>query len=166
MLKNCNKIHTYPGLLRLFTLAMLALVFTGCAVKPIPEGVTQKRYLHCETYMSYPICAVDIDKSGDMDYMYFSDSMKIFMYIDPYQEMAPATLTMHNCAQQVDEKLRLAASHFFYTDEHTGFFKQKSLKTKLMFQMLRYQKATADCQNSYKEEVGSFDEDENFDEDF
>jgi hypothetical protein len=150
--------------LRHLFLGLLLLTMFGCAVQPIPEDAVQKRYLHCENYLAYPICAVDIDQSGDMDYMYFSDSMKIFMYIDPMQTMASEPLIMHDCAQQVDQTLRDAASAFFYTTEKTGFFKLKSLKTKLMFQMLRYQKATADCNNKLNEEAGSFDDDEGFDD--
>jgi len=65
------------GLRGSIALLLCALLLDGCASDPGPASLGAVR---CESFFIYRLCVGDLDRSGDVDFMYFDDTKEIFMY--------------------------------------------------------------------------------------
>lgn len=104
----------------------------------------------CDSYFIYAMCARDINHDDLADFMYFEDTGEIFMQTDEIAArtsgIIPAAipadwgsdLTVHKCAQTMDEELQHAASLLFTINGKTGALRKTQIKSQLILSYSRY----------------------------
>lgn len=111
-------------------LGALALATAGCHYSYDGRRLANNRY--CDSFMIYDMCAVDPNRDGRVDFVYFEDSDEVFMYSEGGLARKPASRPMHRCAQQMEEDLVEITSRLFYVDEDTSALEKNDIRGAMM----------------------------------
>lgn len=151
-------------------LCLLAIIgMSGCSsTQTTPAPLNQpSTSLYCDSYLIYRMCAMDIDKNGDVDFMYFEDTNEIFMISAEYNGERFENFIYHECLQPMDDAIRNASSELLFINKSSGALKKTQLKTRLMLNYTRYLPDINHCMNSHHiAEHSEFNDDSFGDEDY
>ena len=122
-----------PTLLRFLPVAFSAIVM-GC--QSLPEGARPANALYCDNFMVYGMCARDMNKDGEVDFVYFEDSKQAFMFRRGAERLFPRNLEMHPCATPMDEDVVTTTSRVFFVDEETTLLEKTDIRGNLMLKYM------------------------------
>lgn len=136
-------------MLRIFTatpIVLFCLWLTGCAGIPEDDAVGARPVgeLRCESFFIYDLCVADLDRNGDVDYMYFDDSREIFMFEPTMRADLARVLPFHPCAIPMSDNNRRYSSQLLYSDS-LSFSQRLSVKAKLAVSYRAAQPAVSAC---------------------
>ena len=146
----------------LFKTAAIIAFLSGCVSHQASDAklAIQPNSEYCDSYLSYPMCAKDVDGNGEVDFMYFNDSMEIFMVMADYLGAEFEGLTYHECTQEMDESLQRISSELLYITEDTSSLERSAIQARLMLNYSRYIAKVSSCHDpNYASDEGFGDED-------
>lgn len=115
---------------------LIPLLFCACSHQPTsPNAVST---LFCDRYLFYRMCAVDVSQNGRTDFIYFEDSREIFLFDQKKLSLVPTDLTLHTCAQSMDEPLLDATALLLTVNDEMSFFQRSEIKNKIFYHYMRY----------------------------
>ena len=123
-------------LVPLIVLCLFTLCLGACSHQPQQEYAGNTVY--CDRYLIYRMCAIDVSHNGQADFLYFEDSAQIFLFDPERVNLVPANLTMHKCAQSMDEPLINATSRLLTVNDEMSFFERSEIKNKIFYHYIRY----------------------------
>ena len=133
-----------PTLARACTILFIILGLAACVSAPQQQRVLPGRH-SCEAFFIYIICVGDIDRSGDVDYVYFGDDYQIFMYAQAMREALNALgQPWHRCVVPMSERTREHSSRLLYGEE-LGLSERLAVKGKLLRSYRASQSAIEAC---------------------
>ena len=112
--------------------------------------------LYCDNYLIYDMCATDLNRDGQVDLVYFTDTMDVFMYRDNEVERIPGHLGLHRCAMQMDEDLVATTSKLFYITEQTTALEKNDIKGAMLLKYMTYMPTVTEC-NLRAQQAGATD---------
>ena len=128
---------------RACTILLTTLGLAACVSAP-QQRVLPGRH-SCEAFLIYIICVGDIDRSGDVDYVYFGDDYQIFMYAQAMREALNALgQPWHQCVIPMSERTRDYSSRLLYSEE-LGLSERLAVKGKLLRSYRASQRAIEAC---------------------
>ena len=132
-----------PILARACTILLIILGLAACVSAP-QQRVLPGRH-SCEAFFIYIICVGDIDRSGDVDYVYFGDDYQIFMYARAMREALNALgQPWHRCVVPMSERTREHSSRLLY-GAALGLSERLAVKGKLLRSYRASQSAIEAC---------------------
>lgn len=138
------------------------LLLAGCVssldmTRPVSDN-------YCDNFLVYEMCAQDLDKDGEVELVYFSDTSEVFLYRDGSETSLPGSLSMHRCAQPMNEEIVRNTSRLFYISEDTSYLERSDIRGSLMLSYVSYLPRVAGC--SENEQVVSEEPVDEFDFEF
>jgi hypothetical protein len=116
--------------LRTLLLGAIALSTSACYYSYDGRRLANNHY--CDSFMIYDMCAVDPNRDGRVDFVYFEDTDEVFMFSEGGLARKPASRPMHRCAQQMEEDLVEITSRLFYVDEDTSALEKNDIRGAMM----------------------------------
>ncbi len=137
----------------------LALVFSvnACSLNGFAERPDAS--LYCDKFLICDLCAQDLNRDGVVEYVYFPDSLDVFMYREGAESNIPRNLAMHRCALLMDEDLVATTSRVFYMDEATTFLEKQDIRGAMMIKYIAYIPEVAACNLRAEQAVATGDAD-------
>ena len=127
----------------LFLTLTLLIVVPACTI-----GFFGKRpgsSLYCENFLIYDMCAQDLNGDGVVEYVYFEDTKNVFMYREGTDVDIPRDLSLHPCAQLMDEELIATTSRVFYVNEETTYLERQDIRGAMMLKYVSYMPRVVTC---------------------
>jgi hypothetical protein len=84
------------------------------------------------------MCAIDVFSDGQTDFVYFEDSQQIFLFDQQLLASIPAFLSLHECAQSMDDPLINATSALLTVNDEMGFLRRAEIKNNIFYHYMRY----------------------------
>lgn len=129
----------------IFRITVIVVVFFLSACSSTPPTNATFSQVYCDRYLIYPLCAQDISGNGRADLVYFEDSSEVFLFNQKFSKKLPAHLSMHECAQVMDNPLIDATSLLLTVNEDTGFFRRAEIKNGIFLHYMRYLPRVSRC---------------------
>lgn len=125
---------------------ILLLVLSGLAACSSTdfEGQRPVSAQYCDNFMIYDMCARDINRDGEVDFVYFTDTNEVFMYRQGLRRF-PQDLDRHRCAQEMDPDLIATTSRLFYIDGDTSFLEKQDIRGAMMIKYIAYMPRVSAC---------------------
>lgn len=137
-----------PILARACTILFIILGLAACVSAPQQRALPGRH--SCEAFFIYLICVGDIDRSGDVDYVYFGDDYQIFMYAQAMREALNALgQPWHSCVIPMSERMREHGSRLLY-GETLRLSERLAIKGKLLRSYRASQSAIEACNTQGK----------------
>ncbi len=131
--------------LRLNSLLLaFASILAACSSSEL-AGVRPETSEYCDNFLVYDMCALDTNRDGVVDIVYFTDSDEIFMYREGMQGRFPRRLAVHQCAQQMDEELVATTSRLFFITDETSFLEKQDIRGSMMIKYIAYMPRVSAC---------------------
>lgn len=127
----------------LILLALMSLL-AACSSFDI-AGLRPVSTEYCDNFMIYDMCARDTNRDGKVDYVYFTDSNEVFMYREGLEGRSPRDLSIHRCAQMMDEDLVATTSRLFYIDDETSYLERQDIRGSMMIKYIAYMPRVSAC---------------------
>ncbi|MBK52046.1 MAG: hypothetical protein CMQ45_06635 [Gammaproteobacteria bacterium] len=112
-----------------------SLIFVISLITACGSFVNSPRPLnaeYCDSFLIYEMCAMDTNRDGVVDLVYFTDSKEVFMYHPEFGGEYPSGLELHRCATPMDEELVATTNRVFYVDDSTPFLERQDIKGEMM----------------------------------
>ena len=103
---------------------------------------------YCDNFLIYEMCAQDLDQDGEVELVYFTDSKEVFLYRDGSETGLPGTLSMHRCAQPMNDDIVRNTSRLFYISDETTYLERSDIRGSLMMSYVSYLPRVAGCSES------------------
>lgn len=129
--------------LRHILLILILPAFAGCGIWQLADN--QEVSLYCDNFLIYDMCVQDLDRDGVAEFVYFQDSNEVFLYREGAQEEVPVGLTVHRCAQLMDESLVATSSRVFFVNEDTSYLVVQDIKGAMMIKYIAYMPQVTAC---------------------
>ena len=100
---------------------------------------------YCDNFLVYDMCAQDLDSDGQVELVYFTDTNEVFLYRHGSESYLPDELSMHRCAQPMNDAIVRNTSRLFYITEETGYLERSNIRGDLMFSYVSYLPKVAGC---------------------
>ena len=137
-----------PILARACTILLITLGLAACVSAPQQRALPGRH--SCEAFFIYLICVGDIDRSGDIDYVYFGDDYQIFMYAQAMREALNALgQPWHQCVIPRSERMRAHGSRLLY-GETLKLSERLAIKGRLLRSYRASQSAIEACNTQGK----------------
>lgn len=135
-----------PAFVRLFFVVCLLSACSSQTTQTTDNTPQTVNSIYCDSYFVYDMCAVDFDKNGEIDFMYFQDSDEIFM-TNPYfpKENLPLK-PLHRCVQPMDDGMIVASTRLLSIDEKTSAIETAQIKSRLLIAFIRAQGKMDTCE--------------------
>lgn len=143
---------------------LVVLLLGGCASAPLDLTQAPATSRYCDRYFIYRMCVQDIGGDGEVDLMYFEDTMEVFMYRPESTDGVKARLVMHPCAQIMDQGLGDVSTQLLYITDDTGFFQKAELKSELISHYMRYSSKINACNEQDDNNVAQTETEDKFGE--
>jgi hypothetical protein len=91
------------------------------------------------------MCAQDLNGDGVVEYVYFEDTKNVFMYREGTDVDIPTDLSLHPCAQLMDEELIATTSRVFYMNEETTYLERQDIRGAMMLKYVSYMPRVVTC---------------------
>ncbi len=121
-----------------------SLLLAGCST---PQLTEQPNTLYCDRFMIYEMCALDLTHNGEVDMLYFADTLETFMYWEDTSALIPSDYPYHECVQPGDEEIRKLGSRLLHIEEDTHGMQVSNIKTRLLLSYTRYMPEVKRCNN-------------------
>ena len=119
---------------------------------------------YCDNFLIYEMCAQDLNQDGEAELVFFTDTNEIFLYRDGTEPVLPGALSMHRCAQPMNEDILRDTSRLFYISDNTSYLERSDIKGSLMVSYVSFLPRLAGC--SATEQVVSDQPADEFDFEF
>ena len=119
---------------RVILLLSGCLLLAGCSGTNLANRPANN--LYCDNFVLYEMCARDSNRDGIVDYTYFQESKKIFMYRDRLPRRIPAGFGVHRCAMPMEEDLIATTSRVFYIDESSSLLEKTDIRGAMMLKYM------------------------------
>ena len=100
---------------------------------------------YCDNFLIYDMCAQDLNQDGEVELVYFADTNEVFLYRGGSESDLPGTLSMHRCAQQMNEDIVQNTSRLFYISEETSYIERSDIRGSLMMSYVSFLPRVAGC---------------------
>ena len=127
----------------LFLTLTLLIVVPACTIDFF--GTRPVSSLYCENFLIYDMCAQDLNGDGVVEYVYFEDTKNVFMYREGTDVDIPTDLSLHPCAQLMDEELIATTSRVFYMNEETTYLERQDIRGAMMLKYVSYMPRVVTC---------------------
>lgn len=131
------------NIIRYLLLILLIPAFTGCGIWQL--GDNPEVSLYCDNFLVYDMCVQDLNRDGVVEFVYFEESNEVFLYREGAQDAIPAELTVHRCAQAMDEGLVATSSRVFFVNESTSYLMVQDIKGAMMIKYIAYMPQVTAC---------------------
>jgi len=91
------------------------------------------------------MCAQDLDGDGVVEYVYFSDSLDVFMFRDGADQNIPSPHAMHKCAMPMDDDLVATTSRVFNVTDETSYLEKQDIRGAMMIKYIAYMPEVTAC---------------------
>ena len=122
--------------------------------------------LYCDNFLIYDMCAQDLNRDGEVELVYFTDTREVFLYRDGALPRIPDELSMHRCAQMMDNAIITNTSRLFYISEETSYLERTNIRSDMMFSYISYIPRVAGCNENDQAAAESPPDDFDFEFDF
>jgi len=143
---------------KLYIAILPLILLAGCSSSLDMSRPVSDNY--CDNFLIYEMCAQDLDRDGQVELVYFTDTSEVFLYRDDSNSNLPGTLSMHRCAQPMNEEIVRNTSRLFYISEDTTYFERSDIRGSLMLSYVSFLPRVAGCSETQK--VVSEDPDDEF----
>ena len=128
---------------------LIVLFLSACSsqnTKQENEELPLANNIYCDSYFIYDMCAEDIDRNGEIDFMYFQDTDEIFMKNPrfPLESLPPKPL--HRCVQSMDEGMIIAGTRLLTITDDTNGIEAAQIKSRLLMQFIKAQGRMETCE--------------------
>lgn len=139
--------------IRYSLLALLLATLSACGLADL--GNRPVSNLYCDTFLVYDMCAEDLNRDGVVEFVYFPDSMDVFMYRDGVQDDIPVRYGLHRCAISMDPELVDITSRVFYVTDETPYLEKQDIRGAMMIKYIAYMPRVATCQMQQEQAVAA-----------
>ncbi len=101
--------------------------------------------VYCDNFLVYDMCAQDLNGDGEVEYVYFADSLDVFMYREGGIDNVPAPHEIHRCAQLMDEDLVATTSRVFTVTDNTSYLEKQDIRGAMMLKYISYMPRVTAC---------------------
>lgn len=123
----------------------IAIVLLLNACGSLPVGVQPVNTEYCDNFLVYDMCARDTSGNGIVDFVYFTDSLEVFMFRPGADENIPSDLGRHRCAMPMDEELMSTTSRLFFIDDSTSFIERQDIRGAMFLKYVAYMPEVSAC---------------------
>ena len=118
-------------ILRVTSLLGLILSLVGCnSIRLVSTTPTNNVY--CDNFLIYEMCAEDLDNDGIVEYVYFADTVEVFLYRQGARDSIPDRLHMHRCIRVMDEGLVETTNRVFEVTNDTSYLEKQDIRGAMM----------------------------------
>ncbi|NKB33857.1 MAG: hypothetical protein GKR91_12230 [Pseudomonadales bacterium] len=128
--------------IRLFLVAIALFGFNACSVTGFGGPVSN---VYCDNFLIYDMCAQDLNDDGVVEYVYFADTMDVFMFRDGADENIPSPHGMHRCAMPMDDDLVATTSRVFEVTDETSYLEKQDIRGAMMIKYMTYLPQVTTC---------------------
>jgi hypothetical protein len=100
---------------------------------------------YCDNFLIYDMCAQDLDQDGRVELVYFTDTNEVFLYRDGSEDSLPQGLSMHRCAQPMNDDIIHHTSRLFYLSDETSYLERSDIRSSLMMNYVVFLPSIALC---------------------
>jgi len=131
---------------KLFIVLLPLLLLASCSSsldmsRPVSD-------FYCDNFLIYDMCAQDLDQDGEVELVFFTDTSEVFLYQDGSESKLPGDLSMHRCAQPMNEEILRNTSRLFYISEDTTYLERSDIRGSLMMSYVSFLPRVAGCSES------------------
>ena len=94
--------------------------------------------VYCDNFLVYEMCAEDIDNDGIVEYVYFADTLEVFLFRQGAKESIPSRLERHRCVRAMDEELVATTNRVFGVTDETTFLEKQDIRGAMMIKYFAY----------------------------
>jgi hypothetical protein len=128
---------------KLVTVTLSLLLLAGCSSSvdlnlPVSD-------FYCDNFLIYDMCAQDLDQDGRVELVYFADTNEVFLYRGGSQSKLPGSLSMHRCAQPMNEEIVRHTSRLFFISDETSYLERSDIRGSLMMSYVGFLPRVAVC---------------------
>lgn len=128
--------------IRLLLVTITLLSFNACSVTGFGGSLSD---VYCDNFLIYDMCAQDLNGDGVVEYVYFADTLEVFMFRDGANENVPAPHGMHRCAMPMDEDLVATTSRVFQVTDETSYLEKQDIRGAMMIKYIAYMPRVTTC---------------------
>lgn len=134
---------------RIYPLTLFVLL-TACASGE-RERALPVNTLVCDSFLIYDMCAQDLNGDGEVEFVWFADTYEVFLFREDTAHRVPDDLTLHRCAQQMNDDIVRNASMLFFIDDDTGHVARLDIKGALIASYMSYIPRVNRCNAQYED---------------
>ena len=134
-------------------LGVVLLNTAGCSLFQTSEPVTVTRELYCDSYFIYDMCALDFDRDGATDVLYFEDTNEVFMHGADSSPQMLAAYDMHPCVQVMDESMQEATDRLLTISKRTTYGNKLAIRRSLLVNYSRYAGRVGACHRALSDDA-------------
>ena len=128
-------------ILRLLALVSAVMLINACSV----SGMGPLARVYCDNFLVYDMCAQDLDGDGVVEYVYFEDSLDVFMFRAGADQEIPEEHGLHRCALPMDESLVATTSRVFQVTDETSYIEKQDIRGAMMIKYIAYMPGVTAC---------------------
>lgn len=129
--------------LRLIFPLVLSLALSACGSWEV--GDRPANALYCDNFLLYALCARDMDGDGIVEFVYFEETEKVFMWRDGARDSVPEEMALHQCARPMEDDLAATTSRVFYVDDDTNILEKTDIRGAMMIKYIAYLPGITAC---------------------
>ena len=84
------------------------------------------------------MCAEDLDNDGIVEYVYFADTVEVFLYRQGARDSIPDRLHMHRCIRVMDKGLVETTNRVFEVTNDTSYLEKQDIRGAMMIKYFAY----------------------------
>lgn len=130
-------------------LLFLVLFLSACSSQSVKEDKEKPPIAsntYCDSYFVYDMCAEDIDRNGEIDFMYFQDTDEIFMTNPHFPTANLPPKPLHRCIQSMDEGMIIAGTRLLTINDDTNGIEKTQIKSRLLMEFIKAQGRMGTCE--------------------
>lgn len=124
-------------------LALSILTLNACGLARLGDFPVSN--LYCDNFLIYDMCAEDLNRDGVVEYVFFEDSLDVFMYREGAEASIPDKYGLHRCALLMDEDLVATTSRVFMVTDETTYLERQDIKGAMMIKYIAYMPRVTAC---------------------
>ena len=94
--------------------------------------------VYCDNFLVYEMCAEDVENDGIVEYVYFADTLEVFLFRQGAKENIPSRLERHRCIRVMDEELVATTNRVFGVTDETTFLEKQDIRGAMMIKYFAY----------------------------
>ncbi|MBT8145615.1 MAG: hypothetical protein KJN90_02115 [Gammaproteobacteria bacterium] len=129
--------------IKILTILLALFLLASCAssldmTRPVSD-------FYCDNFLIYEMCAQDLNKDGEVELVFFTDTNEVFLYRGGTEPVLPGALSMHRCAQPMNEDIVRNTSRLFYISDDTTYLERSDIRGSLMISYVSFLPRVAGC---------------------
>lgn len=128
---------------KILTVLLPLFLLAGCASSLDMSSPVSDFY--CDNFLVYEMCAQDLNKDGEVELVFFTDTNEVFLYRGGTEPVLSGALSMHRCAQPMNEDIIRNTSRLFYISDETTYLERSDIRGSLMMSYVSFLPRLAGC---------------------